>query len=158
MLRDDTAVLLDRLRPEDVPGLVRLVRQVQDEFGIVPDSLLDADLENPLFSYEAVWVARRDGEVVGSVGLRRDSQDAYYLKRMYLLPELRGRGLGRALLAAALDHARASGARRVDLDTSPSMPDAQRLYERAGFRRTGTRTESGDRDTRCEILYTYALH
>jgi predicted N-acetyltransferase YhbS len=77
------------------------------------------------------------------VALRRVEDDVYYLKRMYVWPDQRGAGLGAALLATELDFARSRGARAVHLDTSTSMEAAQRLYERAGFRRTGTRTEEG---------------
>jgi GNAT superfamily N-acetyltransferase len=51
----------------------------------------------------------------------------------YVIPERRGRGLGRALLEAALDHARKRGAARIDLNTSVSDVAARALYESAGF-------------------------
>jgi ribosomal protein S18 acetylase RimI-like enzyme len=145
------------MRSEDVAAFRALVVSVLGEFGMQEDPVLDADLLTPLDTYDAVWVATWDGEVVGSVALRSSGEDAFYLKRMYLRSDLRGAGLGKSLLATALDHARTRGARAVHLDTSTSMQAAQRLYERTGFRRTGIRTENGAHDSRCEVLYTLDL-
>jgi len=56
-----------------------------------------------------------------------------YLEELYVLPSLRGRGLGRALLEAAMDYARARGAVRIDLNTSVDDVAARALYESSGF-------------------------
>jgi len=112
-----------------------LVSDTLREFGFEPDSELDPDLDNPDVYYAALWVAEQDGEVVGSVALRDLGDDALELKRMYLRPAQRGRGLGKRLLTTAVDWARAHGARVVRLDTSERMQAAQALYEKYGFRR-----------------------
>ena len=57
------------------------------------------------------------------------------LRKMYFLPELRGRGAGAALMAQCLDAARKLGHRQVYLETLRGMDAAQKLYERTGFRR-----------------------
>jgi ribosomal protein S18 acetylase RimI-like enzyme len=56
-----------------------------------------------------------------------------YLEELYVVPERRGQGLGRALLEAAMDHARERGAARIDLNTSVDDVAARALYESAGF-------------------------
>ena len=56
-----------------------------------------------------------------------------YLEELYVVPERRGHGLGRALLEAAMDHARARGAAHIDLGTSENDVAARALYESAGF-------------------------
>jgi ribosomal protein S18 acetylase RimI-like enzyme len=56
-----------------------------------------------------------------------------YLEELYVVPERRGQGLGRALLEAAMDHARELGATRIDLNTSVDDVAARALYESAGF-------------------------
>jgi len=73
---------------------------------------------------------------------------------MYLRPDARGRGLGRELLAIALDWARAHDMSAVRLDTSERMVAAQRLYEAHGFERL-----SGDapRQGQCRLLYELRL-
>jgi ribosomal protein S18 acetylase RimI-like enzyme len=56
-----------------------------------------------------------------------------YLAELYVVPPLRGRGLGRAVLQAAMDEARRRGADRMDLGTSETDVAARRLYEAMGF-------------------------
>jgi putative acetyltransferase len=72
---------------------------------------------------------------VGTVGVRRFDGASAELKRMYVRPEARGTGAGRALAEAAIDHARRLGYRRILLDTVASMRAATALYESLGFRR-----------------------
>ncbi len=69
---------------------------------------------------------------VGHVALRRLGADLE-LKRMFVAESHRGRGVARALLAAAEDAARALGASRIILHTGDRQPDAVRLYEREGY-------------------------
>jgi len=56
-----------------------------------------------------------------------------YLAELYVVPPLRGRGLGRAVLQAAMDEGRRRGADRMDLGTSEADVAARRLYESMGF-------------------------
>ena len=56
-----------------------------------------------------------------------------YLAELYVVPGRRGQGLGRALMEAALDAARAAGATHMDLGTSEDDFAARRLYESLGF-------------------------
>jgi GNAT superfamily N-acetyltransferase len=131
---------LERLTIEIVPfeathagGFSALVADTLREFGFEHDPELDGDLHDPGGTYIALWIALAAGEVAGSVALRDLGDGAYKLKRMYLSPAHRGRGLGRRLLATALDWARANDARVVRLDTAERMVAARRLYESAGF-------------------------
>jgi molybdenum cofactor guanylyltransferase len=131
---------LDRLRIEIVPfarehaaGFAALVADTLQEFGFERDSELDRDLEDPASTYVALWIALVDEDVAGSVALRELGGDRYELKRMYLRSAHRNRGVGKRLLATALDWARANGAQVVRLDTTARMVAARRLYESAGF-------------------------
>ena len=112
-----------------------LVTDTLREFGFEPDPAIDPDLDDPDAVYAALWVALSAGDLVGSVALRDLGEGAFELKRMYLRREVRGRGLGKRLLATALDHARAMGADVVRLDTSERMETARHLYEAYGFAR-----------------------
>ncbi len=56
-----------------------------------------------------------------------------YVEELYVVPERRGCGLGRALLEAAMEHARERGAAHIDLGTSEDDIAARALYENAGF-------------------------
>lgn len=76
----------------------------------------------------------RAEEPLGCVGLRALADDACELKRLYVRPAARGRGVGRALAGAAVDAARAAGYRAIRLDTVPSMSEGRALYRSLGFR------------------------
>lgn len=85
--------------------------------------------------------------LVGMVGLYRDrhrkSAHTLHLWGMYVDPEHRHSGIGAQLLAAALAHARSvPGVEWVRLSVSAAAPDAQRLYERAGFREWGSEPDA----------------
>ena len=70
-------------------------------------------------------------------GVKRLDDDACEIKRMYVVPEARGRGLARRLLDELEDAARGLGYRIARLDTGPQQPHAQRLYESAGYAAIG---------------------
>jgi len=127
----------------DQPKFDHLVQSVHREFGFEYDAVLDADLFDPRAFYVKTWVlAGADGSVCGSVALK-DLGDGLQLKRMYLKPELRGRGHGRSLLETAIEWAREARYEYVELDTAEHFVDAQRFYKRAGFEVTG-RSEPED--------------
>jgi ribosomal protein S18 acetylase RimI-like enzyme len=56
-----------------------------------------------------------------------------YLEELYVVPALRGQGIGRALLEGAIETARGEGATHMELGTSESDEAARALYESAGF-------------------------
>ena len=129
----DGGVAIAAFEPAHVDAHRRLVTDTLREFGFEPDAAIDPDLDDPLEAFDALWVAIADGEVVGSVAVRDLGYGELELKRMYLRPQARGRGLGKRLLGTALDYARESGAHVVKLDTSERMETARHLYEAHGF-------------------------
>lgn len=135
-------------------GFRTLVADTLREFGFEPDPQIDPDLADPEAVYVALWVAVLDDAVVGSIALRDVGGNELELKRMYLRASQRGHGLGKRLLATALDWARANGATVIKLDTSERMETAQRLYEAYGFQRLpGDSPRQGQR----RLLYELRL-
>ena len=94
-------------------------------------SLAASELCPPTGAYLVGWWG---DEPVAAGGLRRLGEDVAEVKRMYVRPDHRGRGLAGRLLAALEDAAVSLGYRVVRLDTGPRQPHAQRLYEHAGYR------------------------
>jgi putative acetyltransferase len=81
----------------------------------------------------AFFVARVAGEIAACGALRRLDDQSAELKRMYVRPPFRGRGLGRAILLALEAHAQEAGVRRLVLETGVDQPEALALYQRHGF-------------------------
>ena len=82
-----------------------------------------------------VLVARADdGEALGCGALRALAADAAEVKRMYVAPSARGRGIAAALLAELEDAARRRGWRTLRLETGLRQPEAISLYSGAGYR------------------------
>jgi len=81
-------------------------------------------------------LAGRDDEWVGCCALRRFSDNACEMKRLYVKPPVRGAHLGRHLAERLVAKARALGYRRMVLDTLGGMAAAQTLYRSLGFRET----------------------
>ena len=79
-------------------------------------------------------LARHEARAIGIVGLKPVLPDIAEIKRLYVVPEARGLGVGRKLAARAVAEARTKGYLRVRLDTHrPSMGPAIALYRTLGF-------------------------
>lgn len=80
-----------------------------------------------------IFIAVKDGRVVGTCALVRMSHGMFELAKLAVDRETRGAGLGRRLSELAINRARDLGATRVALVSSTKLTTALRLYERMGF-------------------------
>jgi putative acetyltransferase len=124
--------------PEEMP----LVRKLFEEYAASLDiDLCFQDFESELETLPGgygppegtIIVAISDGEPAGCVALRRIEKDTCEMKRLYVKPEHRGKGIGRALAGAVIECAREMGYASIKLDTLESMTEANALYVSLGF-------------------------
>ena len=80
-----------------------------------------------------MMLVRRAGRPVGCAGIRMEDAATAELKRMYVVPEERGKGIAAELVARLERMAVERGATRMVLDTTPRMESAVRLYQRLGY-------------------------
>jgi GNAT superfamily N-acetyltransferase len=86
------------------------------------------------------WVAISGEKVVGTFGLERASVDAMELRRMYVEPSVRRKGIGRAMLLFAEDECRRRNVDRLVLSTAEIQTAAIALYRNAGYKLLGIET------------------
>jgi putative acetyltransferase len=110
--------------------------------------MLDADLKvrdgeqhdfynqfNAITHIRNAIVAYQDRVPVGCGAFREFSDDAVEIKRMYVKPEYRGRGVAKAVLGKLEQWAAESGFKTCVLETGKNQPEAIRLYEKSGYKR-----------------------
>jgi putative acetyltransferase len=130
------------IQPTDNPQVAHVIRTVMTEFGAVGQgySIEDPEVDAMYEAYDAprsiYYVIESDGKVVGCGGiapLNGGDAGTCELKKMYFLPEARGKGLGKQLIAQLEQDARERGFNTIYLETIERMATANVLYNKMGF-------------------------
>lgn len=127
-------------QPQDRDATAAVVRSVLTEYGLPwqPESV-DRDVLEVEEFYHAVggelWVIEYQGQLVGSGGYYPIDRhpDSVELRKMYIRPEVRGKGLGRFMLQLLEGMIAARGFEAIWIETSSTFKEAVRLYERNGY-------------------------
>jgi ribosomal protein S18 acetylase RimI-like enzyme len=128
-------------KESDTGELIAMMRSFYEELGepfeeARAEQALRALLEEP--SYGAAWVFREDGRAVGYLvvthgySLEFGGRDAF-VDEVYIVPEMRGQGLGARALALAEEHCRRQGLEALRLEVHHENRRALALYERNGY-------------------------
>lgn len=128
-----TIARVDPRSPEAVALMAALDRDLHDRY---PEAhtirgLHDADASSPRLIF---LVASLDGAPVACGAVREIDAEAGEIKRMFVVPGRRGRGLARAILEALETHARAQGYRTLLVETGTRQHEAIALYRSSGYR------------------------
>jgi ribosomal protein S18 acetylase RimI-like enzyme len=126
---------------KDIPVIHQLFIEYQKYLGI---DLCFQNFDNELAAlpgvYAPAWgrllLAQYDGKVAGCVALRKMTRQTCEMKRLYVRPEFRGKGIGKELAVRIIEEAKQIGYKRIRLDTLPVMKEAIALYRRLGFKDT----------------------
>ena len=149
------------LRPGDMGYVVYLHGILYPDWGHAFEGYVAESLAEFAHGYDAqkdgLWIAERDGRIVGSIGIVGRPAAEAQLRWFLVHPDCRGLGLGRALLQKALDFCRARGCTNVYLWTVSELEPAAHLYRSLGFRETERKTHPLWGRMRSEVRYDLAL-
>ena len=131
-------ILIRPAASTDIPHVRAMLREYVEWIGLdLGFQAFDAEVAGLPGDYApprgALFVAVDGERHVAMIGLRPLNGTIAEMKRLYVRPEARGRGLARQLIARLAEDARRLGYTEIRLDTLPMMGDAQALYQALGF-------------------------
>jgi len=135
-------VLIREIRKEDNPQLAFIVRSVLAEFNAAkPGTVYYDPTTDDLYSlfqapHSAYFTVVADGEIVGGSGVYPTNnlpEGCCELVKLYLLPQTRGKGIGKILIEKCVVAARQLGYTSMYLESMPELNTAIGLYEKLGF-------------------------
>lgn len=128
--------------PSDNNILASIIRSTLEEFKankpgtVYFDERTDHLYEEFQATGSVYFVAEEAGEILGGAGIYPTENlpaDTCELVKLYLSKNARGKGIGKLLLEKSIETARASGYKKIYLETMPELTIAIPMYEKAGF-------------------------
>lgn len=146
-------------QPQDRDAAAEVIRQVLVEYGLPwQPELADRDVIEVESAYLQVggqfWVVEQNDAIVGTAAYQpiARGQKAVEIRKMYLLPEVRGQGLGRYLLQELETAIAINDYQEIWIETASVLEEAVKLYERNQYQ-----PASGVETERCDLVYLKQL-
>ena len=133
---------IQEIKPQYDIKISEIINVVGKEFGAIGDGFGPSDAEVKAMSQyykdedaSRYLVACIDNQIVGGGGIAsfNNSPEICELRKLFLIPESRGLGIGKKLIEQNLEYAKNKGYKRCYLDTLASMTSAIELYKKLGF-------------------------
>lgn len=129
------------IEKQDDGAISEIINQVGREFGAIGDGFGPSDAEVLAMSEHYLseqgaryFVAELNNQVIGGGGIAAlNNEGVCELRKLFMLPEARGKGVGGKLVTACLDYAQQQGYKACYLDTLKTMTGAIHLYQQFGF-------------------------
>jgi GNAT superfamily N-acetyltransferase len=138
------AMNIRKANSQDVSVLSGLIRDsfydVAERFGITPENCpkhpsncVDEWIEKDFGRGVNYYILEKNGLSEGCVALEKSSPDIFYLERLAVRPEVRGRGGGEKLVRHAFSEAKALGAKEISIGIIASDKELRDWYKKIGF-------------------------
>ncbi len=137
------SVAIRKIQPNDNKAIAKIIRDSLAEFGAnkpgtvyfdpTTDHLYEIFSSAPNSIY---FIAEKDGKMIGGAGIYPTDalpEDTCELVKMYLIPEVRGMGLGGKMISKCLNAAKEMGYKQVYIESMPELKKALSVYEKFGF-------------------------
>lgn len=133
---------IQKIKPQNDADICKVITSVGREFGAIGEGFGPSDAEVECMSQHysdknaSCYLVARVGDcLVGGCGIApfNHRDDVCELRKLFLLPESRGLGIGKNLMLDCLEYAKYKGYKKCYLDTLTSMIQAIGLYEKLGF-------------------------
>lgn len=157
--------VLRPLTKADNSQVADVIRKVSAEYGLTADKgygLADPTLDDMYSVYDqqgaAYWVVEYQGEIVGGGGFAplAGEPNVCELQKMYFLPQTRGHGLAKRIVALSLQLAKQFGYQQCYLETTECLREAVGLYEKLGFEHLDAPLGQTGHDA-CEVVMLKTL-
>jgi putative acetyltransferase len=139
-------MLIRYATPQDAEAFAAVVATVAEEGWVATEPPVDLDAfaarVRAMLAAGATFFVLDDGaRIVGTLGLHPTHAEGVVALGMSILAEVRGQGWGRAMMRAAIDHARGAQQHKIELEVWPDNTRAIGLYEAFGFEVEGIRRD-----------------
>lgn len=157
--------VLRPLTKADNSQVADVIRKVSAEYGLTADKgygVADPTLDDMYSVYDqqgaAYWVVEYQGEIVGGGGFAplTGEPNVCELQKMYFLPQTRGHGLAKRIVALSLQLAKQFGYQQCYLETTECLREAVGLYEKLGFEHLDAPLGQTGHDA-CEVVMLKTL-